>query len=564
MVVHLGHSVSYATDSIDHTFFNQLTIRNTAGAVQEAEALYQTRPPSDPLHRIIIRAYAEQGNIDEALSFWEKLSNKRVADTSNRTLLEAMCWGVLSKHSKQLHVMLSSVIGAALTQDVRALPILLESLRSSNALVRTIAASFSVQYRDQKVMNTLLELLQTEKVWSVRLALIESLGGMRVQEALPYLQRIVAKDGTLMEERQSAILAICRIKESATQKEVQALLSSQNTGERLLALEILQAFTMKEHKVGVKKLLYDNRPEVRVAAINCLVTLHQTDEDVLGTIRELADENHGELSITAAWALAHCGDEGSFERLEHWMRSPYPHLRQIASSAAALLACGNEKWLLRNMQESEDPFQRVMLAKGALSTGQRYDKALEEIARFLRHLHYKVMTTTSMNPLFSVITVSGVKQQWGVDQYPQYVDKVTRLELLNLLATKRYAGAEDMLKEYLREPQLGVTFNAALILLQEGSGEAIELVKGLLTDSDTVVQYQAAVLLANLGEEKKALPVLKKLYAASNREMKVNILQAIGMCRSDESIEFLLDVMKDPFLILRVVAASSIIQCVYR
>ena len=45
------------------------------------------------------------------------------------------------------------------------------------------------------------------------------------------------------------------------------------------------------------------------------------------------------------------------------------------------------------------------------------------------------------------------------------------------------------------------------------------------------------------------------------REMKIHVLEAIGHIGDRESIPFLIQILKEPFQVLRVVAASALIQC---
>ncbi|MCB1108984.1 MAG: HEAT repeat domain-containing protein, partial [Chlamydiia bacterium] len=100
-------------------------------------------------------------------------------------------------------------------------------------------------------------------------------------------------------------------------------------------------------------------------------------------------------------------------------------------------------------------------------------------------------------------------------------------------------------------------------LLGEGATDALDIVKGLLDSKDPKVRVQAALVLAFMGREKSAATVLEDAYSNVPRECKLTILEALGAIGSEESLPFLVRTLDEPFQITRVVAASSIIQCLY-
>jgi len=511
----------------------------------------------------LIRALSQGGSIDTAFTHWEKVVGEIEDEGTYRSLIEALAWGILSKHANQLNVHMTSIVGASITQDARALPILLSGLSSPNAIIRSVSAKFSNQYRDSKVVNALLSQVQSEKVWYVRLELIRALGQLRVTDALPLLEKIISDQRTTLDERGSAMTALCMIREDISEKDVQRLVESNRVGERHLAANIVLAFSKTEYLKKIAPLLSDSSPEVRVAAINAFALLENKSSEYLSTVRTLIDDSHGEVAITAAWALAVAGDRIGYDKLKMWLFSPYPHLRQTASSAISFFAYEHEQELLDLMKEQTDPYVRLNIARGIISSGSRSKRALNEIAFLVQRLRQKIMVISGLNPLFHVVTASNVRHTLVMQQYPLYIDSVTRLELINILAVRRHPEAELMLKTFLSNTQLGVTFNAAVILVQEGVEESIDLVRGLLEDKSEVVRLQAALILAFMGEHEQAYPILEATYQTASRETKINILQAMGHIRSQKSIDFLLKVMKDPFLVLRVVSASSLIQSVY-
>ncbi|HSW72399.1 MAG TPA: HEAT repeat domain-containing protein, partial [Chlamydiales bacterium] len=132
------------------------------------------------------------------------------------------------------------------------------------------------------------------------------------------------------------------------------------------------------------------------------------------------------------------------------------------------------------------------------------------------------------------------------------------------LAIMQDPRAQPALKEFLLQKNWGITGYAALVLLKEGDEDALAIIRNLLKDSHPQVRFQAAIALAMYGKDESALLTLEDAYAKADHQQKITILEAMGKIGKVESCLFLAKALDEPFEILRTVAASSIIQCLYR
>ena len=165
------------------------------------------------------------------------------------------------------------------------------------------------------------------------------------------------------------------------------------------------------------------------------------------------------------------------------------------------------------------------------------------------------------NPLFRSLAPSRVKHIEQVPNYPLVVDQMVRLDLLSMLSVMRYPKSQEAIKGFLQSQNWGVTGSAVVALIEEGDEEALSMVRELLGDPDQKIRVQAAFILALLGSDPEAVKVLQEAYPNVDREMKVQILEALAHIGAPESIPFLMNILKEPFQVLRVVAASALIQC---
>ncbi|MGH2637834.1 MAG: HEAT repeat domain-containing protein, partial [Rhabdochlamydiaceae bacterium] len=214
------------------------------------------------------------------------------------------------------------------------------------------------------------------------------------------------------------------------------------------------------------------------------------------------------------------------------------------------------------LSSHEDRFVTVNLALSLVGQRIEVEKASQVIDHFFRDPETgPLMWDDSTSVHMIVPNMAHHIEQ--VQNYPMMVDQLARLDLLNLLCILKYPKAQETVKEYLKKQTLGVTGAAIAVLLQEGDEEALKIIRELLKETDAHTRVQAALMLALYGNDPVALKVLHEAYPNVNRDTKIQILEAIGHVGTQESIPFLVDILGEPFQLLRVVAASAIIQCLY-
>jgi HEAT repeat protein len=156
-----------------------------------------------------------------------------------------------------------------------------------------------------------------------------------------------------------------------------------------------------------------------------------------------------------------------------------------------------------------------------------------------------------------------LKHDDEIPNYPEAVNQLTRLEVLEVLAMLHYPQAQEAIKAFLKERRWGVTGMASALLLTEGDETAVDLVKGLLNDPDKEVRLQAALILAVWGREEDVVKQLQDAYVSVDRDLKGQILEGIGRVGSASSLPFLAERLQDPFPTLRIIAAAATLECLY-
>ncbi len=550
---------------------DHLLVQDLDSAVKEAKYFAEIYPTSSKIQKIYLESLCQKGEEIEALQ--QFLSMQKSAEEEKKDLKvisEWLAWGVLKKgeNSPLLLIRLYALLGIALTRDVRAIPVLLKEMRGSNALLRSLAIKLTPHYGDAPLQEELCRLLNTEKVWFVRLEVIRSLGALRVVSSKEKLQAILTHPKTLAEEKSAVILALVGMSDIISHAELCELVHSDRAGLRHLGSEMIAHLNLEEEVELLIPLLQDSSPDVRISAMNTLGLLriekireHQT----LHYIQKNLEHTNPSIGITAAWlATILRYDEGK-KRLAYWLESDRPESKRLAAAAVAASGFSGLKLAITHIKQESDPYTKVNLAMALIK--QRKDVFLASQVLFdaLTEVEGELwMWDNESNPLFKSLNKSTVKHVEQIPRYPQVVDQLTRLELFSVLSLVKHPKALVAVKEFLRNREWGITGAAASTLLQEGDESSLLLVRQLLEDPEEKIRLQAALLLGMFGRDPAAIQSLQNSYTSADKEMKIHILEVLGHIGDPTVLPFLLIVLQEPFQGIRVVSASALIQCLYQ
>ncbi|MBI5272847.1 MAG: HEAT repeat domain-containing protein [Chlamydiia bacterium] len=548
---------------------SHLLIDDSAAALEEAQKLVEEHPDSRAAGTSFVEALAAARREEEALAVWHRLSLQYPDLVMDRHVLEQLSWGVLQQglHSTQNGVRLAALIGAYLTHDVRAVPILCAMLRDSNAVIRSVAAQMAVAYQDAPLREEIARMISEEKIWVVRLEVIKAAGALKMKSLAPKLQAIVQSDKATYEERQLAIEALLNIYEEMSLQQFTELARSNRAGIRHLACVLASHFELKEAGDEILKLVHDSHPDVRIAALNALGLSYRKNLPstvVMEALPSVLDDTYPAAAITAGWVAMLVDPSLGRAHLEKWFNDPLAENRRLAASALAATGKSGVGLSLKILKESSDRYVKANLVMGLLGQREEVKMCCDVIYDFLQEEKRLWMWDTRPNPLFQVLVPSQIRYVDHIPNYPEAIDQLTRLNLVSLLAIVDDGRALEALKGFLQKRTWGITGVAAATLLQEGDDSALGVVRQLLHETDPDVQLQACLVLAMLGREESVLDDLQGAYAGANHERKMHILEALGRVGGSKSFSFLIGVFHEPFPILRVAAAAALIQCLNR
>lgn len=556
--------LSHAHASDPRRIYSHLLIHDFHSACQEAEQAIKSHPEQKELWIAYIDALAKAGEEKKMMEVWNQFST-RFPDCFQRDILENMAWSIIEKssYSSSQLIRATSLLGAFFGQDAKGIKIIRRLLHDPNAIVRSMAVQLSGEMRDSLLSEEIYTLFQKEKNWDVRQELIHALGKMHVKKAKSDLIAIIADEQSMAEEKGAAIESLLAMTDVIERQEVVRLASSDRTGLRELACQIVCRFSQLRDLDLLVRLLNDRNSAVRTAAVQSIGVLRPVNHPAFSPEKHLLPmlkDRDRSVAISAAWVLTLYNCEEAQAALLGWLKNEDPETRRLASGALALSGKFSLPLIFKMLGESDDPYVKMNLAKALIRLRHESDKACEVLYENLSS--NKERWQWQGEGVFSFLAPN----PFSLDNDPENAEagsQMIHLEFLNLIAIMQYPKALDAVKAYLKEKQWGITGIASALLLTEGDEAAIDLVKKILYDSNQQIRIQAALILALWGRDQTAITTLQEAYPLADRELKEKILEGLGRIGSSSSLPFLTKQLDAPYPSLRIIAASSVLQCLY-
>ncbi|MGK5594816.1 MAG: HEAT repeat domain-containing protein [Parachlamydiaceae bacterium] len=543
-----------------------LVIKDENSALIEAQKAIKNHPYSKNLRQAYIKVLAQLGQEDKAWQALKEYGNLFPKDAMNRELIEALSWGAIQKGAASPSPILRifSLIAAYQSDDAKGVSIVHKALDDSNTLVRRVAVEVAGSLKDAKIGDKILQMLLQERDWTVRQGVLEATGKIKLKQAEKHLIYLVASPTAAMEEKAAASQALLYLLETVERKELLNLARSSRGDLRKLSAMMIAHLGVTEHRDLLFDLLQDPQAEVRRSALQGIGTMivdRPLNDEWAERVEQLRGDLDPEVAIYAAWVAGRWQPEKIQDYFNPFIHHDKRSVRILASSALASLGQRAHPFLLNCFEECQDQFVKMNLGMALIKERIAHEKGLEALYQGLSQNKERWMLKDYQ--VFSAIAPSDLKHQPMISNYPEVANQLVRLDVINTLAMMRHPAAKNALQSFLKERSWGITGLAASTLLTEGDEAAIELVQDLLNDNHPKIRIQAALVLSLWGGDRRAINTLQNAYRTASRELKEQILEGLGRIGQHECLPFLVDKMGESYQSLRIMAASSILQCLY-
>ena len=543
-----------------------MTVGDNKGARRVSFLTRELYPESKSVLSLYIRALASDGYLKEALSHLPVILGDAEV-RANFSVLEAIGWNFLLYEEGISSVSnIASLLGAYRTHDARCVHLLLKKLDSTNAYDRHLAVKLCMGYRDFPLMQKITMMLKTEKNYFVKLMLIEAAGKMQIKDSASILREMISSSSRTSEEKCAAIQSLINLTEKPAKSELITLKKSHKTSMREFCAALITHFEMDENRDILVEFLEDRHPSVRAKALLGLVLL-DADKDTLynirGKVESIAKNDVVEVAAIANVLLLKIDAEKGMRLFSASLLGGDKKKARFNSRVIGCIGAVANPLIQEVFHKSDDPIVKANLCLTMIGKDIDDYLAAKYLSRFLKEYTGRIMMKTDFAPFFLGVDDSTVRHIPYIQNYPNLVDSMTRLQVLSKLSILEVDGALESMRSFLKNRMWKVSSSAAIMMLEESSLEDIKLLKELLCDIDPMVRLQAALVLAFYGNDKTVSCVLEEAYEQVNWEKRIMILEAIGVIGDRKSIPFILEKMKKESFILQKMAAASLLQCLY-
>jgi len=558
-----------AKNSVERVYAH-LLINDAQSALEAAKWGLNAYPLDKSMWMAYLDALAKNTDEKQMLEAWNRFLVLFPDERDNRQLIEAMAWGVILKgfNSSSPITRSMALIAAFFSQDAKGAELIEKALTDQNFILRSMAIQLASHLRDSKLQNKILLLLNRESNWKVRLELIQAVGSMQITEAKAALMDLLADPKSSAEEQAAAIQSLVAMTETVEREEIARLATSDRASLRHLACQLIIHCELGKDVDLIIPLLQDSHAKVRAAGLYALgildLSTHQavvSEREIIQHATALLEDPNPSVSITAAWLLTLRKPYFGQAALKRWLEDVDVQNRYLAASALVATGKYGAPLLQQAINQTKEPFVRMNLALGMIYQRTNADQACQVLFEALTQEKGRWMRK-EQGP-FNVLAPSTIKFSDTIPQYPEVVNQLTRLEVINILAMMKYPSAQEVVLAFLEQKTWGVTGLAAALLLTEGDESALELISPLLEHPSYKVRIQAALILALWGRDEETMDFLQQSYVDANRDIKSKILEGLGRIGSTSSIPFLVKQLEDPSQSLRIIAAASLLQCLY-
>ena len=513
---------------------------------------------------LLAKMYNKLGQIENSVLLTTELMKDSPTNYQKHfSLIEDLCWSVLQNKARcEDHTYAGAMQAALGTNDIRSINMLISGLHSPNFFVRYVAIKLAYRIPDYAVQENLIRRLQKEKVGLLRQEICSALRYANLTEAREALEKVLANTALSSQERGYACHSLCHLYPVLDSHALNSLIEHKRPDFRILGIHLLKKKKVEKASTYLQALLQDPVLAVRQSATQALLEHSSLDASIDKSLRTLSETDHPSIAINTALILTKTQRQKSQKSLMALLSHKNQEISSSAAYFLAKLITENQENIESIFHQIQDSFVRANFAIALFEKGNRMSLVVQEIENLCLEKSLLQKRKIHFSPC-AIFEKSSAPYLPHVHDYPKLEDIGARFSLLSMLCVANSKKAHALMKSFLKERMWGVSASFSFLFIQEWGQEKIDLIQKLAKDEDPVVSMQASLVLAFLKQDSFAFTQLTKHYKDCSYPLKLTILEALGRLGDKKAIPFLLQRLQEPFETTSIVAASSIIQCLY-
>lgn len=479
--------------------------------------------------------------------------------------IEEVSWSCLKRgfYSSNINLQFNALVGVAMTHDARGIDVLLEGLRSSQQICRQLAAHFAGEWRDPILLREIARVVKTEPDWRVRAEMAHAFSFSQDPDYLPIIEERMLKKDLSTEEISSWLLAYVNLMPKPNDLWFERTLALKHPLFDQLLCEAAFYFKRSDWLKHLTMNMNQFTNPVKAALLTCIGRNHGdgfTKVELEALITDGLKSNHSLVRFAAAYLGILCHNEEALSLVESAILKDEQYQKILA--VACLKASGTAGIALSKslFYKTLDPVIKINLGVHLLCHGELKSdlKILEECVGSKMKGHWRQVRFEG-TPFNAYICDEGNS---STKQSPE--EMYVSLTLFKTLASHGSVRSAEWIREYMKKNSEDFFSIAAQFLLKEGDEGSYEEIAALLYDEHGKARLEVALFLAFLGKEEKSCALLMESYRYASKQEKIAILQALSFVANRSCMDFLLEILNEPFQIHQVVASSGLLTAMRR
>ena len=542
-----------------------LVVGDALEAYNSLEKIALNHPENEQIQRAVLKSLSKLRKVKPLLRQWDFFKKNFPYQAFEISVLEQIAWTVLEEgsFSSSWSYQLTSLVGASWANDAKSVDFLHRGVLSSNLVVRRVAVSLLRGYRDESLIEDLKNILESTRSSEVIEESLQVIAAQNIVELLPYTQNLLEDNKISWDNKLvAAQVYVSLLQEKSHKQIIEELSQSSYPPLKVVLCRSLESLQDEKFADVLISLLEDEHYLVRLSAWRALGILRPND--FLKTLQNIPLDAQEDVAMIQSWVgvLYEIKESSNFFREK--ILSEGVSKRRLAASILSMSGEPGKKIMKKIFEESDDDFVKANLALGLLPLQEDREICMEFLYNFLRSQSQKLMFLPQKYFIGQTLLPSEIGYRPDIANFPQVVNQATRLQILGILSENGYHQASDAFLDYLESENWEIPLYASFLYLEEGPSEAFEILKNILVSTrDSKLKLKAALVLAFWGKDPQALTILEDSFSSVDRRQQLYLLEAMGRVASKQSLPFLVEQLKDPSKRVRLIAAASLLQCLY-
>ena len=407
------------------------------------------------------------------------------------------------------------------------IPHLRKFIKEKNPDIQETALKALAVLHDNEIASHVIMLLkQVDKNDSRMYAINQVVRTFRPKEAVHEIKKLIQEQAP--ETRAAAVEVLAALHADETVFEVIALLDDKDAYVREAAAHFLELLQCGNAVPEIRKLMQDGEPYVQVAAIKALGTLH--DKEVLPEVRKLSADRNAEVRAAAILFLALLHDKQELPAIRELIQDRDSSVQRAALNYIATLHV-NE--LIPEIKKLLD-HNNLSVQRNAIKAlaALRDSESIPEIRKLLfQHWLLVSEVVDSLTTFRDIEAIPAIRMHSHFWFYMW-----VQVKAIKALATLHDSSSIPEIRKFILYgvvPPVQAAAIQALGALHDK--EAVAEIRRLLDNEDPDVQI-AAVKSLGILHDKAAIPVIRSLSIKGDWKVQEAAIQALGKLQDKEAI----------------------------